>query len=493
MLHSSAVSPPIPHSREPSRAAGSEAIVVGSGPNGLAAAITLADARCRVRVLEAQPTIGGGARSAELTLPGFIHDCCSAIHPMAVGSPFFRAAGLEAHGLEWIHPDFPLAHPLDNGSAAVLHRSLETTCDALGQDGKAWRDLMAPLAENWDSLAEEILQPMLHLPRHPWRLARFGMLALQSASGLARRLFRHDPAQALFAGLAAHSFLALDAPGSAAVALVLGAAGHAVGWPLPRRGAQSIGDALAAAFRARGGTIDTDHPVTDLRDLPAVDATLLDLTAWDAARIAASRLPAHYRHKLERFRHGPGVFKVDYALDTPIPWTAEACRRAGTVHLGGPLAEIARAESRVARGGIPETPFVLLAQPSVFDPTRAPSGKHTAWAYCHVPFGCQADMTSAIESQIERFAPGFRERVLARHISSPGTLGHTNANLAGGDISGGATDLWQLLARPVLSLNPYRMAARGLYLCSSSTPPAGGVHGMCGYHAARSALARELR
>jgi phytoene dehydrogenase-like protein len=470
-----------------------DAIVVGSGPNGLAAAVTLADAGRRVRVLEAQPTIGGGARSSALTLPGFIHDLGSAIHPMAVGSPFFQHAALEAHGLTWIHPEFPLAHPLDDGSAAVLHRSLPATCDAFGKDGKAWRNLMAPFVENWASLAAEILQPMLHLPRHPLRLARFGLLALQPAAALARRHFHGDAAQALFAGLAGHSFLSFDAPGSAAVALVLGAAGHAVGWPLPRGGAQSIADALAARLRARGGEIETACPVNDVRDLPRSGAMLLDLTVWEAARVAAGVLPARYRKKLERFRHGPGIFKVDYALDAPIPWTAEECRRAGTVHLGGGLAEVAHAEAQVARGEVPQSPFVLLAQPSLFDPTRAPAGKHVAWAYCHIPFGCPADMTSAIEAQIERFAPGFRERILASHVSPPATLAAENANLAGGDITGGAVDLWQLLARPVLSLDPYRMPALGLYLCSSSTPPAGGVHGMCGYNAARSALRREWR
>lgn len=467
---------------------GREAIVVGSGPNGLAAAITLADAGCRVRVIEGQPTIGGGARSAELTLPGFVHDCCSAIHPMAAGSPFFQAAGLEAHGLEWIQPDFPLAHPLDDGSAAVLHRSLLETGQALGGDGRAWRSLMAPIVEHWSALTSDILQPMLRVPRHPLLVARFGLPALLPATSLARHFFQHEPARALFAGIAAHSFLPLEAPGSSAVGLVLGAAGHAAGWPLPKGGTQKISDALAARLRVRGGEIETGRPVAEVRDLPQVDATLLDLSAWEAARVAASRLPAGYRGKLERFRHGPGVFKVDYALDGPIPWTAPECGRAGTVHLGGTLAEIARAERQMVHGEVPESPFVLISQPTAFDATRAPAGKHVAWAYCHVPFGCPVDMTSAIEAQLERFAPGFREHVLARHVTNPVSMARGNANLAGGDISGGATDLWQLIARPVLSLDPYRMPARGLYLCSSSTPPGAGVHGMCGLNAARSAL-----
>ncbi len=468
------------------------AIVVGSGPNGLAAAIVLAAAGVRVRVLEGQPTFGGGARSAGLTLPGFLHDRCSSIHPLAVGSPFFNSLPLDRHGLEWIQPDLPLAHPLDDGSAAVLHRSIEQTSDDLGEDGAAWRELMAPLAENWEALTTEFLQPLIHLPRHPFLFARFGLLAIQSASRLARRLFRNEHARALFAGLAAHSFLPLEAPASAAFALMLGAAGHAVGWPLPRGGAQKISDALVSRFRELGGEIETDHPVSDLRDLPPVGATLLDVNAWEAARIAGDCLPSRYRRKLERFRHGPSVFKVDYALDAPIPWTAPACRRAGTVHLGGSLAEIAMAEGLVARGEVPARPFVLLTQPSLFDPTRAPAGKHLAWAYCHLPFKSDADMTAAIEAQIERFAPGFHDHILARHVSAPVDLEKANANLAGGDISGGAADLWQIFARPVLRANPYRMPARGLYLCSSSTPPGGGVHGMCGFHAARAALAREF-
>lgn len=469
---------------------------MGSGPNGLAAALTLAEAGCKVRVFEAQATIGGGARSAELTLPGFVHDRCSAIHPMAVGSPFFAQAHLENHGLEWIHPEIPLAHPLDDGSAAVLQRSLEETCAGLGSgDGAAWRRLMEPLVEHWQSLAGEILQPMLHVPRHPLLLARFGLLALRSASGLAGRHFRGERARALFAGLAGHSFRPLEAMSSAAVGLVLGAAGHVVGWPLPRGGTQRISDTLAARIRALGGVIETGRPVNDVRELPAADATLLDLTAWEAARVAVPVLRPGYRARLERFRHGPGVFKIDYALHAPIPWTAEACRRAGTVHLGGPLEEVAHGERQVARGEAPRSPFVLLAQPTVFDPLRAPEGQHIAWAYCHVPFGCPVDMTGAIEAQIERFAPGFRERILARHLTSPATIARENANLAGGDISGGACDLWQLLARPVWGFDPYRMQMansarerRMLFLCSSSTPPAGGVHGMCGYHAARSAL-----
>ncbi len=452
----------------------------------------LAQAGCRVRVWEGQPTIGGGLRSSELTLPGFLHDQCSAVHPLAVGSPFFDGLPLARLGLEWVHSDIPLAHPLDDGSAAVLFRSIEQTSAALGGDGAAWSRLMAPLVGNWKVLASEFLQPILHMPRHPLILARFGMLALRSAMQLASSAFRGEQARALFAGIAAHSFLPLEAPVSASFALVLGAAGHAVGWPMPRGGAQSIAEALAAHLHELGGQIETSRPVDDVREFPSDTTALLDLSAWEAARVGRHRLPSSYRRKLERFRHGPGVFKVDYALAAPIPWAAEECRRAGTVHLGGTSGEIAEAERQVACGEIPGRPFVLLTQPSLFDTTRAPMGKHTAWAYCHVPFGCGEDMTDAIESQIERFALGFRDCVLARHISTPVHFERRNANLAGGDISGGASDFWHLLARPVLSWNPYRTPARGLYLCSSSTPPGSGVHGMCGFHAAKAAL-RDLR
>ena len=472
---------------------GLDAIVIGSGPNGLAAAITLARAGRRVRVLEAESTIGGGARSGELTLPGFVHDLGSAIHPLGIGSPFFRTLPLAEHGLEWIQPEVAVAHPFDDGSAAALYPSMDQTCANLGEDGTAYRRLMSPFVRRWEALAAEFLQPLPHFPRHPFLLAGFGLVALQPAAGLAKVLFRGEYARGLFAGLAAHSFLPLEAPGTAAFALVLGTAGHAVGWPLPRGGAQKISDALAGVLRALGGEIETGRRVRDLRDdVPACRAMMLDLTAWRAADVAGSRLPASYRRRLARFPHGPGIFKVDYALDGPIPWRADECRKAGTVHLGGSLEEIASGERSVVGGTMPEHPFVLLAQQSLFDPSRAPAGKHTAWAYCHVPRGCMLDCTAAIEAQIERFAPGFGALVLSRVVSGPARLEAANANLVGGDISGGRTDLWHLLARPVVSATPYRMPGDGLYLCSSSTPPGGGVHGMCGYHAARAALAREL-
>lgn len=468
-----------------------DAVVVGSGPNGLAAAITLARAGCSVLVCEANTTIGGGARSAELTLSGFLHDVCSAVHPLAVGSPFFKTLPLERFGLEWTQPEIPLAHPLDDGSAACLHRDVDLTAEQLCGDSRAYRRLMKPLARDWEKLADEFLQPMLHLPRHPVALARFGIPAICPTTLLAKRLFRHEPARALFAGIAAHSFLPLEAPVSSAFALVLGLAGRAVGWPIPRGGSQQIAKALANYLRELGGEIDANHRVENLNDLPKSRAVLLDISVWEFLRIAGQRLPPSYRRRLESFRHAPGIFKIDYALSSSVPWKAKACRRAGTIHLGGTMDEIAAAERDVAHGRIPERPFVLVAQQSLFDETRAPRGQHTLWAYCHVPFNCKIDMSDRIESQIERFAPGFRDCVLARHKMNAADLEKSNPNLAGGDINGGAANLMQLIARPVLSPTPYRTPLPGVYLCSASTPPGGGVHGMCGYHAARAAL-REI-
>jgi phytoene dehydrogenase-like protein len=468
-----------------------DAVVVGSGPNGLAAAITVARAGCSVLVCEANATIGGGARSAELTLSGFVHDVCSAVHPLAAGSPFFKTLPLERFGLEWIQPDIPLAHPLDDGTAACLYRDVDFTAEQLPGDSRAYRRLMKPLACNWEKLADEFLQPMLHLPRHPMALAQFGIPALCPASSLAKILFKHDPARALFGGIAAHSFLPLEAIASSAFGLVLGMAGHAVGWPIPRGGSQAIANALANCLRELGGTIETNRRVENLSDLPKSRVILLDVSVWQFLRIAGQGMAAAYRRRLESFRHAPGIFKIDYALSEPIPWKAEACRRAGTIHLGGTMDEIAAAERDVAHGTIPERPFTLVAQQSLFDETRAPPGQHTLWAYCHVPFDCKIDMSDPIESQIERFAPGFRDCVLARHKMSSADLEKSNANLAGGDINGGAANLMQLIARPIFSPTPYRTPLRGVYLCSASTPPGGGVHGMCGYHAARLAL-REI-
>lgn len=469
-----------------------DAVVVGSGPNGLAAAITLARAGCSVVVYEANATIGGGARSAELTLPGFLHDICSAVHPLAAGSPFFNTLPLEKHGLTWIHPEIPLAHPLDDGTAACLYRDIDVTAQRLSGDSSAYERLMKPLARNWESLSTEFLQPMLHWPQDPITLAHFGILALCPATLLAKLIFKGEPARALFAGIAAHSFLPLEAPVSSAFGLVLGLAGHAVGWPIARGGSQQISNALADHLRELGGRIEVNRPVEDLRDLPKSRAILLDVSVWEFLRIAGEQLPSRYRRRLERFRHAPGIFKIDYALSEPIPWKNEACRRAGTIHLGGTVDEIAAAERDVVRGKIPERPFVLLAQQSLFDETRAPHGQHTLWAYCHVPFNSGRDMSDRIESQIERFAPGFRDCVLARHKMPAPDLARSNRNLAGGDINGGAANLMQLIARPILSPTPYRTPLPGVYLCSASTPPGGGVHGMCGYHAARAVLSEVL-
>jgi phytoene dehydrogenase-like protein len=455
-------------------------VVIGSGPNGLAAAILLARAGVAVTVHEAAAEIGGGACTAELTLPGYLHDVCSAIHPMAISSPCFEQFPLAQFGLQWIHPGAPLAHPLDDGSAVMLERSIDATAAGLGADGAAWRALMEPIAGHWDELRNDVLAP-LGMPRHPLRMANFGRHALRSARGLAHSIFHGQRARALFAGLAAHSVLPLEAPASSAIGLVLGAVGHAAGWPLPRGGSQQIGNGLAGYLRSLGGEIRTNSRVESLPDAPIV---MCDVTPRQFLKLAGDRLSSSQRRSLARYRYGPGVFKLDIALDGPIPWRAAECARAGTVHLGGEFDEIAQWESHHTG-----RPFVLLAQQSLFDPTRAPAGKHTVWAYCHVPNSSTEEFTEAIERQIERFAPGFRARILARHVLTPAKLEARNANLVGGDIAGGSTDLAQILFRP--NWRRYRTPLRGVYLCSSSTPPGGGVHGMCGYHAVKAARVRS--
>src|SRR5262245_1463996 len=474
-----------------------DAIVVGAGPNGLAAAITLARAGRSVRVYEAAPTIGGGTRTEELTLPGFRHDVCSSIVPLTMASPFFRTIDLAARGVELVHPDAPVGHALDDGGAAILERSFIATAAGLDadrrtDDGSAWRRLFGVLARDGDKLSRELLGPVVHVPRHPLALARFGFPALRSARALARSRFQGEPARALFAGLAAHSMLALDRPLTASFGLVLGTYAHAVGWPMVRSGVSAITTALAEELHELGGEIVTGVRVSSLRELPERRVVVFDTTPQALASIAADKLPPRMAAHYADFRLGNGVFKVDWALDGPIPWANEGLRRVGTVHLGGPLEEVARSERAVANGRHADRPFTLVAQYAPWDPTRAPAGKTTAWAYCHVPAGSDVDMTDRIEAQLERFAPGFRDRILARATLGPADLEAHDPNYVGGDINSGIFDIRQMIFRPTVALDPYR-AGPGLYLGSSSTPPGGGVHGMGGYLAARSALRHELR
>lgn len=468
------------------------AIVIGSGPNGLAAAIVLAQAGLEVEVYEAEEVPGGACRTLPLTLPGFVHDFGSAVHPLGAGSPFFNSLPLAQYGLEWVHGEAPFAHPLDDGTAAVMERDLADVERVLGEDGATWRRLLRPFVAKWDRFAADALKPVVHFPRDPTLMARFGVLALQSAQTFAGYL-RGTPARALFGGLAAHSFLAFDRPLSSAPTLMLGIAAHAVGWPVPRGGAGGITKALMAHLEALGGKLHTSRRIDaqTFREIGGEGTVaLFDTPPRTLLAVAGSRLSEGYKRTLGRFQPGPGAFKLDYALSEPVPWRAGECRRAITVHLGGTFEQIAAAEHEVAHGGHPERPFVLTAQPSVFDSTRAPEGKHVFWAYCHVPNGSAVDMTARIEAQIERYAPGFRDCILARHVSAPAALEAADGNLVGGDISGGAMTVRQFLFRP--TLRGYPTGAANLYLCSASAPPGGGVHGMCGFHAARCAL-RKLK
>lgn len=463
------------------------ACVVGAGSNGLAAAIVLAQAGLRVEVREAQPTAGGAARTLELTLPGFRHDFGSAIYPMAAGSPFFSSLPLKDHGLEWVHSPAALAHPLDDGTAVTLERDLTQMKFVLGGDGREWDALMRPYVERWPEFSEQILKPVSFLPRTPFLMARFGVLAIQSARSIAGR-FREARTRALFAGLAAHSFLSLDEPLSGAFGMLMAIPAHAVGWPLARKGAQSITEALCSYLATLGGAVKTSSPVESLSDLNGYDLLLCDVTPRQLIKIGQQKLSEGEKWRLHRFRYGPGAFKVDYALSAPIPWKAQECSRAATVHLGGTFEEIAASEKAVRSGALTERPFVLLAQPSLFDNTRAPEGKHTAWVYCHVPNGSKVDMLEKLEAQIERFAPGFRDCVLARRVFAPADLESMDANLVGGDVGGGVMDLRQFLSRPTSRL--YATSAPDVFICSASTPPGGGVHGMCGYNAAKMALSK---
>ena len=467
-----------------------DAIVVGAGPNGLAAAIELAKHGKRVCVYEANETIGGSARSAALTLPGFVHDTCSAVHPLAVGSPFFKNLSLAEYGLEFIYPPAAVAHPFDDGSAILLHRSIEQTAAQLGRDARSYERLLTPLVRNWENLVPELLGP-IHLSRHPFAMARFSLNAIRSAAGFVKSRFKEDRTRAFFAGAAAHSCLSMHQLGTTAFGLVLLTLGHTGGWPIPRGGTQNISNALSAYLKSLGGEIVTGRRVQSLDDLASSDCVLFDLTPRQILRIAGDRLSSSYRKKLGAYRYGPAVFKMDWALDGPVPWRAAECAQSATVHVGGSFAEIEASESTVWEGKCTERPFLLVAQPSLFDPSRAPEGKHTLWAYCHVPNGSTLDMTEQIEKQIERFAPGFCSRIIARSTLSPAQMESLNANLVGGDINGGAATITQLFTRP--TIRTYSTPLKDVYICSASTPPGGGVHGMCGYHAARTALRKSFK
>lgn len=466
-----------------------DAVVVGSGPNGLAAAVTLALRGVSVTVYEAAGTIGGGTRTSERIVPGLLHDDCSAVHPMGIASPLFRSLDLAAHGLEWCRPDVDLAHPLDSGAPGVVTGSLDETCAGLGPDGPSWHRLFAPLTDRFEDLADEVLGPLAHVPRHPITLARFGIDALIPATLTARR-WRTPQARALFGGVAAHAYYPLTRPTTSAVGLLMLAAGHRYGWPVARGGSRAITDALASLLRAHGGRIETGRRVRALGELPRADVTMLDLSPTGVLELAGNRLPARVSRAYRRYRYGPAAFRLDLGVDGGIPWRDDACRRAGTVHLGGTLDEIAAAERDVHRGRMPQRPFVLIGQQYLADPTRSAGEVHPVWAYAHVPHGYTGDASEAILRQIERFAPGTRERVVGSFSRSAVEMPLYNPNYVGGDIASGANDPLQLLARPRLALDPYATGIPGVYICSASTPPGGGVHGMGGFHAARSALRR---
>ena len=460
---------------------------MGSGPNGLAAAITLSRKLPSVILLEAKETIGGGCRSAELTLPGFVHDICSTAHPLAVSSSFFRQLELHQYGLSWVNQEMPLAHPFEDGSAVFLHRSLDITADALGRDGKSYKDLLTPFVKSYDKLLFDILRP-IPFPAHPFLMAKFASKALSSAKSLGEIRFHNHQTRAFFAGLAAHAMIPLHKPATAAFGIILATLAHAVGWPFVKGGSQNLADALSRCFLDRGGEIVTGKPVRSLEDMPRAAYYFFDVTPRQLLDIHGLGLSEKYRQKLVRFRYGPGVYKMDWALKEPIPWKAGICRKAGTIHLGNSYEEIAASVCCINKGEISSAPYVMLAQQSLFDPSRSPEGRHTAWGYCHVPPGSKVDMADIIERKIESYAPGFREVILARNTMSATEMELYNPNYVGGDINGGVQDIFQLYTRPVVSLNPYRTSQRNIFICSSSTPPGGGVHGLCGYYAARDLI-----
>lgn len=462
-----------------------DAIVVGSGPNGLSAAIALCSTFRSVLLVEAKSSIGGGVRSAELTLPGFMHDICAAVVPLAISSPFFRSLPLERYGLTWIQPEIPVAHPFEDGTALFLHRSLEITCEALGEDGRAYKSLVEPFVKHHDTLLTEILKP-IHIPKNPYLMLRFAAKALGSAKNLAYKTFQNNRTRALFAGLSAHAMIPLEKPLTASFGIVLATLAHAVGWPIIKGGSQRLADVLSGIIRDNGGEIETDFAVSSLNDLPRASYYFFDVTPRQLLNIEGINLTNSYRARLRRFRYGPGVQKVDWALRKPIPWKADICKKAGTVHIGNSFEEIESSIKRVNDGEIPELPYVIVAQQTLFDTTRAPEGMHTAWAYCHVPNGASEDIANRIENRIEQYAPGFKETIMARHSMSALAMEHHNPNYVGGDINGGAQDIFQLYTRPTFSICPYRTSAKNIFICSSSTPPGGGVHGLCGYYATKS-------
>lgn len=464
-----------------------DAVVVGSGPNGLAAAITLQQSGLSVLLIEGKDTIGGGLRTSALTQPGFLHDVCSAIHPLAAESPFFKTLPLQSHGLEFIKPALAAAHPFDDGKAAILSQSLQQTTALLADDNLSYNKLIKPLINEWNNISNSILGP-LRIPKHPLAMANFGLKAILPAVTLANSYFKTKEARGLWAGMAAHSIQPLSNPITSAIGLVLMAMGHINGWPFPKGGSQQIANALASYFTSIGGKIQTNFYVESLNQLPSSHTVLFDVTPRQLLQIAGHKFSDFYKWQLKRYRYGMGVFKIDWALDNPIPFKADECKQAGTIHLGNTLEEIASSEQQAANGQHPEKPFVLMAQQSVFDSSRSPAGKQTAWAYCHVPNGSEKDMTQAIENQVERFAPGFKDSILQRHTMNCREMQMYNSNYIGGDINGGIINVSQLFTRPALRSSPYRTSSKGIYICSSSTPPGGGVHGMCGYHAARRAM-----